>query len=187
MRKIDFGFNGDKRLNSSFSEIEPYNGENLDTFSYEDMDFLVTRIIDSHRGLNGEIDVREVAQDYFKDGSYVTYADSEKSEVCRKLQEFLNSTSIKARLSEGKSPFNILRNEGFPVYVSSLREIVEESRIVPGIVTSIRPEMFKKLKDSKKYDMGKSMFDMQQELDRLYAEVARLKGISDAESSSRGR
>jgi len=75
MKKIDFGFNDDRRLNSSFSRISPYNGEYLDLVGCNDYDFLITRIVDWQRGLNGNIDVREVAQDFYKDGSYVNYAN----------------------------------------------------------------------------------------------------------------
>ena len=70
MKKIEFGFNDDKRLNGSWSGIEFYNGEYLDVIGYEEMDLLVTKIVDSLHGLNGKIDVREIAQDYYSDGSF---------------------------------------------------------------------------------------------------------------------
>ena len=173
MKRIDFGYNDDRRLNASFSQIEPYNGEYIDMISYENMDFLVTKIIESYKELDGEIDVREVTQDYYADGSYVTYANKEKNEVCKKLEILLNSNLIKQKLNNGESAFKILRNEGFPVSVSTLQDIVDENSFVSGIVTSIESEKFKKLKDSKRNSM--SMFNMSEELQRLYAEVERLK------------
>lgn len=173
MKKIDFGYNEDRTLNATFSAIEPYNGEYIDTISYEDMDFLVTKIIESYKGLDGGIDVREVTQDYFADGSYVTYANKEKSQVCKKLETLLNSNSIKEKLINGESAFKVLRNEGFPVSVSTLQDITLDSEFVPGIVTSIKPDVFKKLKDSKRTSM--SMFNMSEEIKRLYQEIEKLK------------
>ena len=175
MKKIDFGINEDKRLNSSFSGISPYNGEYLDVIACNDFDFLITRIVDSYRGLNGNIDVREVAQDFYNDGSYVNYANMEKNKLCQRFEQLLNSPSIRRELEEGKSPLTILKEAGFPVHVSSLQPILSKSEIVSSIVTSVKPELFKNLKDSKKYSGGQSMYDMYEKIQKLQAEIERLK------------
>ncbi len=107
MKKIDFGFNDDDRLNAQWSGIEFYNGEYLDVVACENMSFLITRIIDSYRGLNGNIDVREIAQDYYADGSYETYANREKNDTCKKIEEFLNLPVIKERIKNGEMPYII--------------------------------------------------------------------------------
>ena len=174
MKKIDFGFNDDRRLNSSFSGIEPYNGDYLDMFCYENMDFLVTIIVDSHRGLNGNIDVREVSQDYYADGSYVNYANKEKNALCQKFEQLLNTPNVRKKIDSGETPLNILRAEGFPVHMSYLRDMAPKSEKVSSIVTSVTPDKFKKLKDSKKTNHGTSFYDMTEEIVRLREKIAEL-------------
>ena len=186
MKKIDFGFNDDKKLNASFSRISPYNGEYIDVIGCNDFDFLITRIVDSYDGLNGNIDVREVAQDFYKDGSYVNYANQEKNILCGKIERLLNSSRIRKELSDGKSPLTILKEAGFPVYHSSLRDIEPKSERVSSIVTSVKANNFKSLKESKMYARGMSMYDMSQEIIRLQAEIAKLKETEYEKSSGRG-
>ena len=179
MKKIEFGFNDDNRLNSQWSGVEFYNGEYLDVVRYDDIDLLITKIIDSPHGLNGKIDVREIAQDYYADGSYVTYANKEKNAICRRLEDLLNSKKIREQLAEDsephRTPYTILRNEGLPVYISNLNAVTSKSETVPYIVTSVKPEMFEKLKESKRYN-HKSMYEQTQEIMRLQAEIEKLKG-----------
>lgn len=183
MKKIDFGFNNDKRLNASFAGIELYNGEYLDVVGCNQMDFLITRIVDSGRGLNGKIDVREVAQDYYADGSYDTYANQEKNEVCKKLEEFFNTASVKEKIKNNEPIIGILRKADFPVYTSKLASIPSKSEVIPGLVTSIRPELFEELKKSKKYST--SMFNQYKEIQRLYKEIKKMK--SDDYEKGTGR
>ncbi len=178
MKKIEFGYNTDKNLNATWLEPEPYNGEYLDTINYKDRDFLVTRIVDSLKGLDGAIDVREVAQDYYSDGSYMTYANQEKDSVCNKLELFLNNPKIREKLKD-KRVLDILRNADFPTYSSKLLQIEAKSEEFPEIVTSIKPEIFKKLKDSKKNNMGWSMYHMIEEIQRLYKEIEEIKANSN--------
>lgn len=185
MKKIDFGINEDKKLNASFSAISPYNGEYIAVVGCNDFDFLITRIIDSYKGLNGNIDVREVAQDYYKDGGSVTYANMEKSTLCQKIEQLLNSSRVKQEINEGKSPITILRDAGFPVYKSQLRDIEPKSELLSSVVTSVKPDKFKSLKDSKKYGRGQSMYDMSQEILRLQAEIERLKNNNQELSGGR--
>ena len=169
MKKIEFGFNDDKRLNSSWSGIEFYNGDYLDVVGYDDTDLLVTRIVDSTQGLNGKIDVREIAQDYYNDGSYVTYANKEKSEVCIKLETLLNREKIQNEIASGKRIYTILRDEGLPVRVSTLPDVVSKYENASDIVTSIMPDKFNDLKESKRNNLGKSMYDLAKEIERLNA------------------
>ncbi len=175
MKKIDFGFNDDNRLNSSFSRISPYNGEYIEIVSCNGFNFLITRIIDSYNGLNGNIDVREIAQDYYADGSYVNYANQASNGLCRKFEQLLNTDRLRHELNSGKTPLTILREAGFPVSLSAINNVASDSKYVSSIVTSIRPELFQRLKDSKKYNAGKSMYYLVQENQILYDKIAQLK------------
>jgi len=174
MKKIEFGFNNDNELNATWSGIGPYNGEYLDTVRCNDMDFLVTRIVDSVNGLDGNIDIREVAQDYYVDGSYLTYANSEKSSLCKKLESFLNNSKVKSKLKTERA-LTLLRAADFPVFTSRLLKIYSDSDEFAEVVTSIKPELFKKLKDSKRMGYGMSMYRMVQEIQRLHKEIEELK------------
>ena len=189
MKKIDFGVNNDRKLNASFSEISPYNGEYMDLVSCNGFDFLITRIIDSYKGLNGSIDVREVAQDYYPDGSYVNYANQEKNTLCQKFEQLLNTQRVRDKLTNGENPLRILKEAGFPVGRSSLRPIEPVSETFSSIVTSVKDDKFQSLKESKQYRFGggKSMYDMSQELLRLRAEIERLKSGEHTDDNHRYR
>ena len=175
MKKIDFGINEDKKLNSSFSGISPYNGEYIDVIACNGFDFLITRIIDSYGGLNGNIDVREVAQDFYSDGSYANYANMEKNNLCQKFEQLLNTAKVKQELSDGKLPLKILKDAGFPVYFSTITTIEPKSENVSSIVTSVSKDKFQSLKDSKRFNHGRSMYDLCQEIQRLQAEIQQLR------------
>ena len=151
----------------------------MDLIACNDFDFLVTRIVDSYRGLNGNIDVREVAQDYYSDGSYVNYANMEKNTLCQKFEQLLNAPRIKQELDEGRSVLTVLKEAGFPVRVSSLSPVAPKSEKVPSIVTSVKKDKFQSLKDSKRYVYGKSMYDLSQEIQRLQEEIEQLKGMDN--------
>ena len=177
MKKMKFGRNDDARLNSSWSGIERYNGEYLGMFACDDADLLVTRIVDSYNGqLDGNIDVREIAQDYYADGSFALYSNRGKSEVVKKIEDLLNTETMKQRLAEGKSPYILLGNEGLRVHYSHLHSVEPISDGVSTDVTSITPEKFKELKDSKRYAGGRSMYYLIQEVAKLRQELASLKG-----------
>ena len=178
MKKIDFGFNEDDVLNGQWAGIEPYNGEYLDMIGYENTDLLITKVVDSYKGLNGTIDVREIAQDYYADGSYITYANKEKNATCKKIEELLNSNKVQNMLAKGEAPYMILRDAGLPIRMSHLNDVQSKSDTVPAVVTSIKPEIFKQLKDSKKYSFGMSMYNQIQEIKRLREEIAELKESS---------
>lgn len=185
MKKIEFGFNDDDRLNGLWSGIEFYNGEYLDMFNYEGMDFLVTEVVDSTRGLNGNIDVREIAQDYYADGSYITYANKVKNTTCKKFEELLNSRKMKERINDGKSPMRLLGDEGLIVYRSHLLDVAPKSENISTVLTSVRPDVFAKLKESKKYSRGRSMYDMVMELQKLRKQLQELKDNNSREIPSR--
>lgn len=170
MTKIDFGYNDDYELNSSFSRISPYNGEYLDCVRYLDMDLLITRIVDSYKGLNGQIDVREVAQDSYADGSYITYANQNKEIAASKIEELLNNETIKARIEKGENVLEILREKGVSVTRSRLLPITQ----APAIVTSVKPEHFTSLKESISKN-HRSMYQLVQEVLELRRELEVLK------------
>ena len=183
MKKIEFGLNNDDELNATWAQADSYNGEYLDTIRCNDMDFLVTRIVDSADGLNGAIDVREVVQDYYADGTYFTYANNEKSELCKKLENYLNNKKIREKLTKERA-LSLLRVANFPAFSSRLPKIEGNSSEYAEVITGVKPEVFKRLKDSKRVGYGMSMFKMTEEIQKLREEVQRLRS-EDKKNSHR--
>ena len=111
-----------------------------------------------------------------------------KNAICKRLEDLLNSNKIREQLAEDsephRTPYVILRNEGLPVYISNLNAVTSKSDIVSYIVTSIKPEMFQKLKESKRYN-HMSMYDLTQENARLRAEIEKIKGNNREMSGGR--
>ena len=184
MKKIEFGFNNDDYLNGQWGGRELYDGEYLDMFSYEGMDFLVTKIIDANRVLGGNIDVRELAQDYYPDGTCIMYANKQKNATCQKLQELLNQVKIKEKINNDKLLIDILKEEGIPAGISNLLDITAKPSIYSPVITSIRNDVFKTLKESKTDFRGISMYNLCKEILRLEAENQKLK---DANSKNMDR
>ncbi len=163
MKKIDFGINEDARLNSSFSGVSPYNGEYLGVINYKSINLLITRIVDSQKGLNGNIDVREIAQDYYCDGSSVTYSNMDKNSVCTELERLLNTERVKKMLSEKGNVLMVLQDLGLPVRPSVLHSIEPKYEDVGTPVTGISGEKFQDLKDTMGM-MRASMYNICKEL-----------------------
>jgi len=175
MKVLEFGFNDDENLNATWGGIEFYSGEYLDLVNCNNMNFLITRVIESNNGLDGMIDVREVSQDYYNDGSYQTYANRSKEGLCKKLEEYLNKEKIKEKLEKDR-PLEILKDAGFPAFTSHLPKVYSDDEKYAEIVTFVRPDVFKKLVDSKKSSL--SIFQLYEENRRLLDEIEELKGKS---------
>ncbi len=172
MKKIEFGFNDDNHLGGPSTRPDYYNGEFLGLFNYDKGDYLVTRIVDSMDGKDGNIDVREITQDYYADGSYITYGNKLKTTTCQKFEELFNMRKIKEALTAGKSPLAILAEEGQPVRVSYLHDVTSAHETLPAQLTSYKPEVFGRLKASKKEFSGMSMYDLASEVRKLRSELA---------------
>lgn len=178
MKKINFGFNNDARLNGSFEGIEPYNGEFIDMIQCNDSNLLITRIVDSFNGLNGNIDVREVIQDMYAGGGYTSYSNQAKSSLCLKLEELLNMESFKGKLANGESVIALLNSAGFKTTKSRCFPVTNEFEDISGILTSIKPELFEELKQSRRTNQL-SMFAMYKEIQRLHAELEKAKNTEE--------
>ena len=88
MKKIDFGFNNDSKLNSSFEGIFHYTGEYIDLIKLEGVDMLVT--IDGRLNPCVEVNLRNtmghvalslckqgVIDEYFEPGKHVNLIKSD--------------------------------------------------------------------------------------------------------------
>lgn len=174
MIKVTFGYNNDMNLNGSFEGIEKYNGKYITVINYQGIDMLITEVIDSYIGNNGDIDVREIAQNFYADGSYVNYSNQAKSEICKKLEDYLNSKKIKEEIKQGEPIIEILKKEGLVISDSRPHSIINENKIIPNCVVSIRPELFEELKTVVK-NGGKSIFSMYKEIEMLREEIIEIQ------------
>lgn len=142
MNKIDFGYNNGNRLMNNFEGIEMYNGEYVDLIELEGRDYLVTSIVDSLKGLDGQIDVREVLQDYYGDGGYDSYANQNKNDVCLRIQKMLNEPDLREKTQNGISPLSIFQDMNIQARKSKLRPIHNINSDYPGVLVSIKNDLF---------------------------------------------
>ena len=70
-----------------------------------------------------------------------------------------------------KRVLEVLRDNNFPAFSSRLLPIESKSEEYPEVVTSVRADIFKKLKDSKKMAFGMSIYNMTEEIQRLNAKI----------------
>ena len=178
--RIDYGFNNRGRPNSKLPDISFYSGEYMAVVNCNDFDLLITEEVDLDGHGNGRIDVREVVQDYYTDGSYVTYANMEINRVCKKVEELLNMPEIKTRIAKGEDLIAILKEAGMPIRVSKVHFINEKSKTETENVTSISRETFNSLKSINKSEKH-SMSEMALEIKKLEAIVAQLTRVSALE------
>ena len=175
--KIDFGFNNDARLNAQWSSVEQVDCEYVGAVNCNGYDLLLAIVDENQEKPEGRIAVKEVVQDYYPDGSFITYGNLEKNRVCRKAEELFNTEAIRKKLADGVSPVSILREAGMPVRTSKLH--FEDKPGFAEIVTSVRPELFNGLKESQKDH--RSMYARELEIRRLEEMVRELTKASKLE------
>lgn len=172
MKKIDFGYNNDTILNSTFEGIYPYSGEYIDLINCCNMDLLVTKIVDSYEGkYDGKIEVREIVQDLYPDGSYNSYTTQNQPALCGQIETILNRESVKQKLDEGAKISKILSDLGMPSIPSSLKPIHNDKYEIAGTLAAINPEMFNDLKTTLANGHS-SIYNMLKELKELRAKVS---------------
>lgn len=168
MAKIDFGYNNDDQLNSQF---EGYNttGEYVDVIYYNGGNYLISNI-------QGQYNVIEICQDVYQDGSYATYATSAISEISFSMGRILNKEFSKNQIASGLSVLDVLKLSGLEVHQSNLRPVISGYEDIPGIVTSVKPEIFEDLKNtylhqhSSFYALSKQIEELQMQLNQLQQE-----------------
>lgn len=185
MGKIDFGYNNYQELYGGFEGIELYNGDFIDMISIDNRDYLITKIVESVQGLNGKIDVREVFQDFYADGSYVSYANQKKSVVCESLENLLNQPMVKDKIKNEKSVYNVLRDMNLSVSRSKLKSIDYPGTYLSGNLVSIKPDLFEKVRSSIK-DCSNSIYGLQQQIIKLEQQIE-LMNMNEFSNSNNNR
>lgn len=174
MKTISFGLNEDKDLNLSQQSLDLSNikGQYLGIISFDDVDYLITKVLESGQNLNnGQIDVREIARDYYMDGSVANYSNIEKSEMCHKLEQILNNDHALDMINRGVQIELVLLNMNVNYHYSGVNNLFinELGKEIDEIcVTSVRRELFESLKAMKKSPM--STFAMFTRLNNLLQE-----------------
>lgn len=166
MAKIDFGYNNDTRLNAQFEGYDT-TGEYIYVVNYNGDNYLISNI-------QGQYNVKEVFQDIYPDGSYSTYANSAISEICLSMERALNKVYSRNQIANELSAYEVLKTAGFEVTPSNLRPIITEYGYVPGIVTSIRTELFEDLKNAYRYQHN-SIYGLCKQIEMLQMQLDELQ------------
>ena len=157
MAKVDFGWNEDNDLNSTFANIGgkesgAVQGETIGIYSYEGKNYLISKVTMAMRDSGvkeGDFDVREVAPKIYRDGSYAFFSNNEKSDVERTFESFFNREDIRSSMNNGET-----------------RGMFEKLHLVPSIyqmpdygvqiVTGVKAENFNQLLPSYQNSNGRS-------------------------------
>ena len=114
MTKIKFGYNNFDVLTPLCEGSHIIPGEFLDYIAVSDRNYMISELQDEEK----RIDVREVVQDLYANGSIKVYANNYKTSDTSRLEEILNSRYVKKDLA----PFgvaSVLRDNGLCVQDSN--------------------------------------------------------------------
>lgn len=166
MAKIDFGYNNDDQLNAQFEGYE-YTADFEALVNINGSDFVIVN-------RNGKYDVTEVLQDVYVDGSYSTYGNQLTTKLKAALLTTLNATHFYEKIQSGMSVVDALKYSAFEVMPSKLRPIITGYENLPGVVTSIKAELFEDLKNTQRFNHS-SFYDMSKEIEMLRAQIEELE------------
>lgn len=175
MKTIIFGINDEDTLSAGFSRIDMSNvmGAYLSVLNIEGDNYLITKVLKSgNESNNHRIDVREIAQDIYFDGRVKNYSSTEKTQMCLKLEQLLNTDEAKEQLRSGMIVSEILKNVGINAYKATLFNIFanKDYQTQTGNVTSVDPYLFEQLKEMSK--TKKSAFRVYSQMMELQNEKA---------------
>lgn len=98
---IYYGYNKKDYLESGIEGITPYRGEYIDIITINKRNYLFTKgISDVKKDI---IDVREVIQNVYLDGSYEMFANAYRSPECVAIEKYFNKNDIKNKVESGIS------------------------------------------------------------------------------------
>lgn len=160
MQKVDFGYNNDKIINSSFegigsfSENEkaygPVSGLVVDVVNFNGEEFLVSKITSDYDDSEiGKYDVRKVAIKKYDDGSSEIYSSPYKDELTNFVSNIVNSPVFCGLMNNGALPSVILQGLNFEAFQS--KEIGcfnNNTDDVPILVTAISEQNFNNVKNN---------------------------------------
>jgi len=166
MAKIDFGYNNDDQLNAQFEGYE-YTADFEALVNINGSNFVIVN-------RNGRYAIKEVLQDVYADGSYATYGNELTTELKAALLTTFNRPHIYEKIQSGMSVVDALKASGFEVMPSNLRPIITEYEEVPGVVTTIKAELFEDLKSTQRFNHS-SFYNMSKEIEMLRAQIEELE------------
>jgi hypothetical protein len=195
MRVVEIGHNRESKLSNKwdkdeYSRIDAYTVDFLDLVACkiqeDEYNYLIT-LLKPANNPDGVVDVRQVEEDYYLNGYHVMYANKKRNELCKKIEEFLNTDKVKTRLKEERV-LDILKGNGFDVKKSRLPlnyPLVDDENFYSEPVTEIEETVFEDLFNSKRYKYGVSTYSMTKEIEGLKQELDSLKNPKVMGDSSR--
>lgn len=113
MKKIiEFGYNKKDYLDNGIEGVYPYKGEYIDVVCFNSKNYLFTKGVSNLK--KDKIEVREIIEDVYLDGSFVVYGNFFKSKECQILEQYFNQDKIKQLIKKGGRPLDILLDLDLP-------------------------------------------------------------------------
>ena len=169
MKKIDFGREESNNPKGSFEKIGTDDGvisaELLDIIGVEGNNYLITKIIDDYNKNNeGTIYVKEAIVDLYADGSTVTFVNNGNKEMCKAIQNTLNSYQITELIKSGNKIRNIIGNS----FVPRSFDLIALSDMI--LVTEINEDIFEEKKELIK-KCHNTISSMQSQIESFYSKT----------------
>ena len=169
---IDFGFNNFNELKNRLDGIIRYKGELLGLININNSNYLITQSILPFE--HGRIDIREVIQDIYSDGSYALYGNIEKSKTCLVFEKYFNRDDIKEVISKNVPIMYILLDLQNLLKINmNLREsnfISVNDKYKPTTVILINNNVFIESKEIIDNNRNKSLYELGKEIKTLKLE-----------------
>lgn len=149
----------------------------IDMIEIEGKDYLVTLVNDQLNTSETNVDVREVLQDWYCNGNYITYANAAKSGKCEEIEAIFNRSKIKEKLIRRTwRPYDILDAMEMDVRLSALRPVYDPQISKIGCVGIINKEDFETKKTLLEHiDVGNKSACQLQATIEYYANPKQLK------------
>ena len=154
---INFGYNNYDELKDVIKEKILYEGEYIDLLTISKKHYLFTRV--TSKSKESVIDVREIIQNIYSDGSSATYANQEKSLECLGLEKLLNDEKIKRKIKVGAPIIYILND----LKISVKRETLLNDT---NTVICVKPHVFENARDLMLKYSNTSFLDLCKELEK---------------------
>lgn len=161
MKIIYFGYSKKDYLDSGIDGVYPYEGEYLDVISLKNKTYLITKGISNFK--KDIINIFEIFEDVYLDGSFVVYVNSYKSKECMALDYFFNSSEVKNKLLKGAIPLDLLKELGLSFTRPNIIPI-NDDKFVMGII--IKKAIFENTRDLLIESKNKSFAQLVKKLEK---------------------
>ncbi len=162
MKQIFFGYNKKDYLDSGIEKKTDYIGGYIDIIEIDNRKYLFTKGISKIK--KDKIDVREIIQDVYPDGSFVVYANAVRSDICQNLEQIFNEDKIKSAALTGISLISLFDGSKVKINRPNMIPIDNENQFV--MVVLIKNQVFEDARQLLIDNSNKSFIELAS--DKLY-------------------